>query len=90
MRLLTSVFLLCLFLSVPTIANTSAQERHQSLLRFSSFEITATNFKQYKSNAVINIQLNHSTYRATLAEIFAYQFLSLAFVMSLFYLNTNQ
>ena len=90
MRLLTSVFLLCLFLSVPTIANTSAQERHQSLLRFSSFEITATNLKQYKPNAAIAIQLNHSTYRATLAEIFAYQFLSLAFVVSLFYLNTQQ
>jgi hypothetical protein len=90
MRLLTSVFLLCLFLSIPISTNASTPERRQSLLQFSSFEITATNFKQYKSNAVINIQLNHSTYRATLAEIFAYQFLSLAFVMSLFYLNTNQ
>ncbi len=90
MRILMSVFLLCLFLSVPTIANTSAPERHQSLLRFSSFEITAINLKQYKPNAAIAIQLNHSTYRATLAEIFAYQFLSLAFVLSLFYINTNQ
>lgn len=90
MRLLTSIFLLCLFLSIPISANTSAPERHQSLLQFSSFEITATHLKQYKSNIVINIQLNHFTYRTTLVEILIYQFLSLAFVVNLFYLNTQQ
>ena len=89
MRLLTSVFLLCLFLSIPTLANTSPPERRQSLLHFSSFEITATNLKQHKPNAAIAIQLNHFIYRTTLAEILAYQFLSLAFAISLFYLYTN-
>lgn len=90
MRLLTSVFLLCLFLSIPISANTSAPERHQSLLQFSSFEITATHLKQYKSNIVINIQLNHFIYRTTLVEILICQLLSLAFVVNLFYLNTQQ
>lgn len=90
MRLLTSVFLLCLFLSNPTRANPSAPERYQSLLRFASFETTATNLKQYKPNAAITIQLNHFIYRITLAEILAYQLLSLAFVVNLFYLNTQQ
>lgn len=90
MRLLTIVFLLCLFLSIPISANASTPERRQSPLPFSSFEITATHLKQYKSNVVINIQLNHFTYRTTLAEMLVCQFLSLAFVVSLFYLNTNQ
>jgi hypothetical protein len=90
MRLLTSIFLLCLLLSVPTIANTSAPERHQSLLRFSSFDITATNLKQYKPNTAITIQFNHFIYRTTLAEILTYQLLSLAFIVSLFYLHSDQ
>ncbi len=90
MRLLTSVFLLCLFLSIPTSANTSASERHQSPLQFSSFEFTAINIKQYKPTAAISIRFNRFIYRTTLAEILVFQLLSLAFVMSLFYLNTNQ
>ncbi len=90
MRLPTSVFLLCLFFSIPTSANTSAPERHQSLLQFSSFDITATNLKQYKPNTAITIQFNHFIYRTTLVEILACQLLSLAFVVNLFYLNTQQ
>ncbi len=90
MRLLMSVFLLCLFLSAPTFANTSAQERHQSLLQFSSFEITTANLKQYRPNAAITIHFNHFIYRTNLAEILVYQLLSLTFSLSLFYLNTNQ
>lgn len=90
MRLLMSVFLLCLFLSIPISANTSTPERHQSLLQFSPFEITATHLKQYKPNTAISIQFNYFIYRTTLAEMLVCQFLSLAFVMSLFYLNTNQ
>jgi hypothetical protein len=90
MRLLTSVFLLCLFLSIPTHANTSTAARYQSPLRFSSFDITATNLKQYRPNTTIAIQFNHFIYRTTLAEILACQLLSLAFVVNLFYLNTQQ
>lgn len=90
MRLLTSVFLLCLFLSIPISANTYVPERHQSLLQFSSFEIIATKLKQYKPNAAISIQFHHFIYRTTLAEIFTYQLLSLTLAVSLFYLNTNQ
>lgn len=90
MRLLTSIFLLCLFLSIPSSANTSAPKRHQLLVGFTSLGITATNLKQYKPNTAINIQLNHFIYRTTLAEIFTYQLLSLTLAVSLFYLNTNQ
>lgn len=89
MRLLTSVFLLYLFLSIPTSANASAPERHQLALGFSSFETITKNLKQTKPNAPITIQLNYSTCWRALAEILAYQILSLAFVVSLFYLHTN-
>lgn len=90
MRLLTSVFLLCLFSSIPSSANTSAPGRHQSLLQFSSFEITALNLKQYKPNTAIQIRFDRFIYRTTLAEILVCQLLSLAFVVNLFYLNTQQ
>ena len=90
MRLVTSIFLLCFFLAIPASANVAAPERHQSLLRFPSFQITTTNLQERKHNALITFQINHDLYRVTLAETLAYQFLSLAFVVSLFYLYTHQ
>ena len=90
MRLVTSIFLLCLFLTIPAHANISMPERHQLLLRFPSFHITTTNLQERKHNAFITLQINHEIYRVTLAETLAYQFLSLALAASLFYLNTHQ
>jgi hypothetical protein len=90
MRILTCVFLLCLFFSVPTSANTSAHERHQPRLQFSSFDLTAKTLKQYKPNTAMTIRFNHSIYRATLSEILVYQLLSLALVVSFFYLYSDQ
>lgn len=89
MRLLTSVFLLCVFLFIPISANTSAPEPHKSTQEFLSFETITTKLKQNKLNAPITIPLNDSAYWKALAEILAYQLLSLAFVVSIFYLHTN-
>lgn len=90
MRLLTSAFLLCLFLSPPAMANISTQEPHQSLLRFSLFEVTISKPQQGQQKNIIATQPKHFIYRTTLAEILVYQLLSLTFALSLFYLNTNQ
>ena len=89
MRLVPSIFLLCLALSIPACANIAAPERYQSLLRFPSLHITATNLQVRKHNAFITLHINHEIYRVTLAETLSYQFLSLALAASLFYLNTQ-
>ncbi|GGY70274.1 hypothetical protein GCM10011613_13370 [Cellvibrio zantedeschiae] len=90
MRNLSNILLLYLFLSYSGWAQASDQKPDKTLLRLCAVEIIATNFQSQDSIHSIAIQIKPSIYRFNLMEILAYQFLSLAFIVSLFHLNKNQ